>query len=151
MADAVISESCERISDTSFLKLYEKMCYLAQDYVRHFWTDVAIRDRDFVDSMDPQEVALWIVGETGTYMCRMSRYLNEKGDDSVSLAEHLFLRYLSPNQLDNNAHYIGQNAIEAKHFFIVKKGNSPYGGSIEEITLEDACNLVLGENSPYAS
>ena len=108
-----------------YIRLTDEMCFLAGDTVRHYWTDIAVHDRLALANMDPGTCVFWGFGELGSRMVR------------------LFCDCLTRSDKCPDAESISM-AYKDHQWYIVRKGDTEFDGSIEPTTASELISLLTG-------
>jgi hypothetical protein len=125
--------------------LHERMCFMADDTVRHNLSDVAVHDARILKKMCCGEVRLWIVTEFGTHFlpmsCKVGEWKKQESKDYVfSSAEVMIARLL---RIDLDGAILNKSLFASAKFYMVAKGYDSFSGSITPISFADLTSLIF--------
>jgi hypothetical protein len=132
--------------------LHEQMCFIADDVVRYNFSDVAVHDARILKKMQCGEVRLWIIHELGSQLLPMSCKINEWRDQAKKNFYLCSLEVIVTRLLRIDALQKAQNKIilDSSKYFLVRKGNDRFSGSITPIKFEEVLQLVFQKKSKPA-
>jgi hypothetical protein len=124
--------------------LHEQMCFIADEVVRHNFSDVAVHDARILRRMKRGEVRLWIVSELGSQFlpmyCRLTEVARQGDYEYVlSAVEVTIMRLLQSDPLSMARQ---KQFFDTARFYFVTKGVGACDGSIESASFCDVVNLV---------
>lgn len=130
--------------------LHERMILEAEPIIRHNWSDVAIHDKQKLQSIPIGHYCAWIVGEMGSYLtplyCRISDRPRWKVDPLAHLApiQILVSRWHSQvNSYGENVHWLdNHDPTKDKHCYLIVKTDTTRG-TITPIPYVDLAGLAV--------
>ena len=109
--------------------LHEQMCFIADEVVRHNFSDVAVHDARILRRMKQGETRLWIISELGSHFLPMYCKLNEwrkqeEKEYCLSAVEVTVARLLRNDPFDKAR---SKQFLSTAQFYLVTKGADMHG------------------------
>ena len=131
---------------SEILALHETLCYLAEPIVQHFWTDIAVHDKNILASAPKNSSFIWVVHKCGSYLCplysslleiqqqiRKARKLIEAGEPMETQTEYAL------KKLPLIVHLRNRDVKEKDlyQYFYIFRGDNKFNFEVREIDSEE--------------